>query len=61
MKIDGMSGELDFTAGPVPGVVAQKLVGAQWRKGKDFPWDLTIVDNTQNPAVPVGGDLQPTG
>jgi branched-chain amino acid transport system substrate-binding protein len=60
MKIDGMSGELDFTAGPVPGVVAQKLVGAQWRKGKDFPWDLTIVDNTQNPAVPVGGDLQPT-
>jgi branched-chain amino acid transport system substrate-binding protein len=61
MKIDCMGGPLDFTAGPVPGVAVQKLVGAQWRKGKDFPWDLVVVDNTQVPTVPVGGDLLPTG
>jgi branched-chain amino acid transport system substrate-binding protein len=45
----------------VPGVAVQKLVGAQWRKGRDFPWDLVVVDNTHVPAVPVGGDLLPTG
>jgi branched-chain amino acid transport system substrate-binding protein len=61
MKIECMGGPLDFTAGPVPGVAVQKLVGAQWRKGRDFPWDLVVVDNTHVPAVPVGGDLLPTG
>jgi branched-chain amino acid transport system substrate-binding protein len=61
MKIECMGGALDFTAGPVPGVAVQKLAGAQWRKGKDFAWDLVIVDNSQVPHVPVGGDLLPTG
>jgi branched-chain amino acid transport system substrate-binding protein len=61
MKIEGMSGQLDFTAGPVPGVAVQKVVGGQWREGKKFPWDMYIVDNTLHPAVPVNGDLLPTG
>jgi branched-chain amino acid transport system substrate-binding protein len=60
MKIEGMSGPLDFTAGPVPGVAIQKLVGAQWREGKKFPWDLYLVDNSQYPTVATNGDLQPT-
>lgn len=60
MKIEGMSGSLDFTAGPVPGVALQKIVGGQWREGKKFPWDMYIVDNATFPAVAVNGDLQPT-
>jgi branched-chain amino acid transport system substrate-binding protein len=60
MKIEGMSGKLDFTAGPVPGVAVQKIVGAQWREGKKFPWDMYVVDNTTFPDVPTNGDLQPT-
>jgi branched-chain amino acid transport system substrate-binding protein len=60
MKIDGMSGHLDFTAGPEPGIAIQHPVGGQWRKGTSFPWDVVIVDNTPNKDVPVGGDLQPT-
>ncbi|MDT5038548.1 MAG: branched-chain amino acid transport system substrate-binding protein [Micromonosporaceae bacterium] len=60
MKIEGMSGPLDFTTGPVPGVAIQKLVGAQWREGKKFPWDLYLVDNTTYPTVATNGDLQPT-
>jgi branched-chain amino acid transport system substrate-binding protein len=60
MKIEGMSGPLDFTAGPVPGVAIQKLVGAQWREGKKFPWDLYLVDNSAYPTVATNGDLQAT-
>jgi branched-chain amino acid transport system substrate-binding protein len=60
MKIDCISGKLDFTAGPVPGVALQHPVGGQWRKGTTFPWDVVIVDNSANKDVPIGGDLQPT-
>ncbi|QYC41744.1 Leucine-, isoleucine-, valine-, threonine-, and alanine-binding protein precursor [Nonomuraea coxensis DSM 45129] len=61
MKISCMSGDLDFTAGPKPGIALQHPVGGQWRKGTKFPWDVAIVDNTPNKAVPIGGDLLPTG
>jgi branched-chain amino acid transport system substrate-binding protein len=60
MKLNCMSGDLDFTNGPEPGVAIQHPVGGQWREGKEFPWDIVIVDNTPNPDVPVGGDLEPT-
>jgi branched-chain amino acid transport system substrate-binding protein len=60
MKLTCMSGNLDFTAGPVPGVAIQHPVGGQWRPGKQFPWDIVIVDNSGNKDVPIGGDLQPT-
>ena len=60
MNITGMSGTLDFTKGPQPGVAIQHPVGGQWRPGKKFPWDITIVENTPNPAVPLQGDLAPT-
>jgi branched-chain amino acid transport system substrate-binding protein len=60
MKIEGMCGPLDFAHGPVPGVAVQKVVGVQWRKGKNFPWDMYVVDNPTFPEVPLAGDLQPT-
>jgi branched-chain amino acid transport system substrate-binding protein len=60
MKIECMSGKLDFTAGPQPGIAIQHPVGGQWRKGDKFPWDVVIVDNTANKDVPIGGDLKPT-
>jgi branched-chain amino acid transport system substrate-binding protein len=60
MKIECMSGNLDFTTGPEPGIAIQHPVGGQWRKGTKFPWDIVIVDNSANSAVPLGGDLLPT-
>jgi branched-chain amino acid transport system substrate-binding protein len=60
MSIDCMSGHLDFTAGPEPGIAIQRPVGGQWREGTTFPWDVVIVDNSNNSDVPVGGDLLPT-
>jgi branched-chain amino acid transport system substrate-binding protein len=29
------------------------LVGGQWMKGKEWPWDLEIISNKQNPEVPL--------
>jgi branched-chain amino acid transport system substrate-binding protein len=60
MKIDGMSGPLDFTTGPQPGIAVQIPVGGQWRPGSKFAWDMFLVDNTFNPSIPTTGDLQPT-
>jgi branched-chain amino acid transport system substrate-binding protein len=61
MKITGMSGELDFTAGPVPGVAVQKIVGAQWRTGTSgFPYSMYVVDNDTDSAVPTNGQLLAT-
>ncbi|MDO5878294.1 ABC transporter substrate-binding protein (plasmid) [Paenarthrobacter sp. R1] len=60
LRYEGISGPLDFTTGPEPGVALQKCVGVQWRPSKQFDWDLTVVDNTTRPDIPLGGDLQPT-
>lgn len=60
MNYSGMSGTLDFANGPEPGVAIQHPVGGQWRPGKDFAWDIVIVDNSPDKNVPLGGDLKPT-
>jgi branched-chain amino acid transport system substrate-binding protein len=61
MNYTGMSGTLDFTSGPVPGVAIIKPVGVQWKKGTgQFPYELQVVDNSANKAVPITADLEPT-
>jgi branched-chain amino acid transport system substrate-binding protein len=60
MNYTGISGPLDFTKGPVPGVAIQQPLGVQWKKGSTFPYEMVVVDNSLNTAVPVGGDLVPT-
>ena len=56
----GICGPLDFTKGPLPGIGIMRPVGVQWRKGTKYPWEMVVVDNSLNPDVPVGGDLEPT-
>ena len=57
----GMAGPLNFTNGPAPGVVAMPVVGVQWKAstGK-YPFEMKVVDNSQNKAVKIEADLQPT-
>jgi branched-chain amino acid transport system substrate-binding protein len=56
-----MDGPLNFTNGPVPGVAIVGPAGAQWKKGTGkFPYDLVVVDNSANKAVPVAAELEPT-
>ena len=50
LSYEGMSGPLDFAAGPEPGIAMQKIVGGQWRPGTKFPWDIVVVDNSTFPV-----------
>jgi len=61
VNYDGMSGVLNFTNGPAPGVVAMPVVGVQWKAnaGK-YPFEMKVVDNSENKAVKVEAELQPT-
>jgi len=57
----GISGPLDFTNGPAPGVVATPVVGVQWKESSGkFPFEMKVVDNTLNPKAKMGADLEPT-
>jgi branched-chain amino acid transport system substrate-binding protein len=61
LKVDTIVGPLDWTAGPVANVAKTPLSGGQWRKteGGPFPWDLVIVSNVNNSAIPVASEMQP--
>jgi branched-chain amino acid transport system substrate-binding protein len=60
LSYTGISGPLDWTKGPMPGVAIQQPVGVQWRKGTKYPYSMVVVDNSLNKDVPTNGDLQPT-
>lgn len=49
-------GRVNFKAGPYPNTATTPMIGAQWVKtppGSKFPLDWVIVDNAQDPNVPV--------
>jgi branched-chain amino acid transport system substrate-binding protein len=61
VSYSGMCGAIDFASGPAPGVGIIKPVGAQWKPGTSkYPFEMVVVDNSLNPAVPIGGKLEPT-
>ena len=49
-------GHINFAKGPFPNCALTPLVIGQWQKGKKWPHELVIVDNTTTPEVPVGGE-----
>jgi branched-chain amino acid transport system substrate-binding protein len=60
LSYTGLSGPLDFSKGPVPGVAIIKPLGVQWQKGTRFPYEMKVVDNSANKNVPLNGELAPT-
>ncbi len=57
----GMCGALNFANGPAPGVAIIDPVGVQWKKSTgQFPFEMQVVDNSLNTAVPVRAKLEPT-
>ncbi|HEY1346525.1 MAG TPA: ABC transporter substrate-binding protein [Streptosporangiaceae bacterium] len=59
----GMSGHLNFRGGPAPGVAITPLAGVQWKattNGSKFPFEMRVVDNTNNPLARIGAHLEPT-
>jgi len=56
--LDTIVGPLSWANGPVPNVAKTPLVGGQWTKGTDFPWDLVVVRNTLAEQIPTGGKVK---
>ena len=61
LKVDTIVGPLDWTSGPVGNVAKTPLSGGQWRQteGGQFPWDLVIVSNVNDPSIPIASEMQP--
>jgi branched-chain amino acid transport system substrate-binding protein len=66
VKLDeAVAGPVDYTStnpktNPAPGVAITPPVGIQWQKGKKYPLEAVVVDNTLQPNAKVNGDLLPT-
>jgi branched-chain amino acid transport system substrate-binding protein len=48
-------GPVSWKKGPVKNCATTPLVGGQWVKGKDFKYDIIVVDNSAYPGIPTGG------
>jgi branched-chain amino acid transport system substrate-binding protein len=62
LKTTTIVGEVDFTHGPVPNVATTSEIGMQWVKskpGSKFPFDMEIVEHSNDPRVPITAKLQP--
>lgn len=57
-KLNTMVGAIDFSSGPVPNVSSTPVVGGQWIKGEQFPFDLRITENQYAPEIPVQQPFQ---
>jgi branched-chain amino acid transport system substrate-binding protein len=62
---EAVAGPIDYTStnlksNPAPGVAITPPVGIQWQKGKKYPLETVVVDNTLQPNVKITGDLLPT-
>jgi branched-chain amino acid transport system substrate-binding protein len=65
LSYKGMCGAIDFGNGPAPGAGIIHPAGVQWKPGKpgkftNFDFAMFVVDNSDNPEVPLNGTLEPT-
>lgn len=58
-NVQTIVGPVRWTGQPVKNVCRTPLVGGQWRAGKQYPFDLVIVNNQHAPNIPAGGKLEP--
>jgi branched-chain amino acid transport system substrate-binding protein len=59
MDYNSIVGPINFRTGPFLNTSEIKLVAGQWRKGKTWPLELVIVDNTLAPNIPTQGAPEP--
>jgi branched-chain amino acid transport system substrate-binding protein len=58
-NLNTIVGPIQWTGQPFPNVAKTKLVGGQWKKATQFPFELVVVSNKGLPSVPVAGQLEP--
>ncbi|MBI1877649.1 MAG: ABC transporter substrate-binding protein [Chloroflexi bacterium] len=57
-KMDTIVGPISWEGGPTPNVAKTPLVGGQWVKGTNYPFDLVITTNQTAPNIPTAGTTQ---
>jgi branched-chain amino acid transport system substrate-binding protein len=57
-NLNTIVGPIQWTGQPFPNVAKTKLVGGQWKKGTQFPYELVVVSNKALTDVPVAGQLE---
>ena len=57
-NLNTIVGPIQWTGEPFPNVAKTKLVGGQWKKGTQFPYELVVVSNKALTDVPVAGQLE---
>src|SRR5215469_3115104 len=58
LKGQAITGNYDFTAGPVPHVAQVPELMAQWRPASGGGYELVVINDSLLPAVPVAGSLE---
>ncbi|GAA2214590.1 ABC transporter substrate-binding protein [Nonomuraea monospora] len=58
LKGEAISGRYDFTQGPSKNVSLAPDLAGQWRRGGDGAYELTIVENSLDPSIPLQGELE---
>jgi branched-chain amino acid transport system substrate-binding protein len=51
-------GPIDFSKGPLPNCAQTPLVVGQWFKGKKYPFEMSIVDNSIAKDIPINAEPQ---
>jgi branched-chain amino acid transport system substrate-binding protein len=57
-NLNTVVGHISWQSGPVPNVAKTKLAGAQWRKGKRYPYEIVVVSSKRVPGLKRQGKLQ---
>lgn len=58
-NLDTVIGHVQWGSGPVKNVAKTPLVGGQWVKGTDHPYDLLVVNNETAPNIPTQAKIKP--
>jgi branched-chain amino acid transport system substrate-binding protein len=58
LKGQAITGNYDFTAGPVPHVAQAPELMAQWRPASGGGYELVVINDSLLPVVPVAGQLE---
>jgi len=59
LRVETPVGDVEWGKGPVENVVTGPMVGGQWVKGDEYPFEFVLCDNSTDPNVPVQAKLKP--
>ena len=58
-NLDTVVGNINWSNGPVPNVSKTPLVGGQWQKGDNYPFELKVTTNSTGVDIPINGTVEP--